>query len=68
MSKIDELQNRVEHLETEIDLLKVIVKVQNKCPKRIVPTSPITPLQPYHAKGPIPEPPYKITCGCEDGN
>ena len=30
MSKINELQKRVEHLETEVELLKELVKLQNK--------------------------------------
>ena len=63
MSKIDELQKRVEHLETEVELLKELVKLQNKCPERVVPTYPPTPLQPYYEKEPTLEPPYKFTCG-----
>ena len=62
MSKIEELQKRVEHLETEIELLKELVKLQNKCPERIIPTYPPTPLNPYYSKEPTLEPPYKITC------
>lgn len=63
MSKIDELQKRVEHLETEVELLKELVKLQNKYPERVVPTYPPTPLQPYYTKEPTLEPPYKFTCG-----
>lgn len=62
MSKVEELQKRVEHLETEVELLKELVKLQNKCPKRVVPTYPSTPLQPYYTKEPTLKPPYKITC------
>lgn len=63
MSKIDELQKRVEHLETEVELLKELVKLQNRCPERVIPTYPPTPLQPYYSKEPTLEPPYKFTCG-----
>ena len=63
MSKVDELQKRVEHLETEVELLKELVKLQNKYPERVVPTYPPTPLQPYYTKEPTLEPPYKFTCG-----
>lgn len=66
MVKIEELQKRVEHLETEVELLKELVKLQNKCPERIIPTYPSTPLQPYYCtEDPTPEPPYlknKILC------
>ena len=62
MSGIDELQKRIEHLETEVELLKELVRLQNKCPERIVPTYPPTPLQPYYSKEPTLEPPYKISC------
>ena len=63
MSKIEELQKRVEHLETEVELLKELVKLQNKCPERAMPIYPPTPLQPYYSKEPTLEPPYKFTCG-----
>lgn len=63
MSKLEELQKRVEHLETEVELLKELVKLQNKCSERVMPTYPQTPLQPYYAKEPTLEPPYKFTCG-----
>lgn len=64
MSKIDELQKRVEHLETEVELLKELVKLQNKCPERgVIPMCPSTPLPPYYSKEPTLEPPYKFTCG-----
>ena len=66
MSKIEELQKRVEHLEAEVELLKELVKLQNKCSERIVPTYPPTPLQPYYSKEPTLEPPYKFTCGGEE--
>ena len=62
MSNIDELQKRVEHLETEVELLKELVKLHNKIPERVVPTYPPTPLNPYYSKEPTLEPPYKITC------
>ena len=62
MSKIDELQKRVEHLETEVELLKELIKLQNKIPERDVPIYPSTPLQPYYAKEPTLRPPYKFTC------
>lgn len=62
MSKIDELQKRIEHLETEVELLKELVKLQNKIPERGVPTCPSTPIQPYYSEGPTLEPPYKFTC------
>lgn len=66
MSKIDELEKRVMHLETEVELLGELVKLQNKCPERIVPTYPPTPLNPYFSKEPTLEPPYEITCGGEE--
>ena len=62
MSKIDELQKRIEHLETEIELLKELVKLQNKSSGRTVPSCPLMPLQPYYKKEPTLEPPYKVTC------
>lgn len=62
MSKVEELEKRIEHLETEVELLKELVKLQNKCPERVVPTYPPTPLNPYYSKEPTLEPPYKITC------
>lgn len=61
MSTVKELEKRVEHLETEVELLKELVKLQNKCPKRISPIPP-APLQPYYGQEPSLEPPYKITC------
>ena len=66
MSKIDELEKRVVHLETEVELLKELIKLQNKCPERVVPTYPPTPLSPYYSKEPTLEPPYKVTCGGEE--
>ena len=66
MSKIEELQKRVEHLETEVELLKDLVKLQNKCQERVVPTYPPTPIEHYFSKEPTLEPPYKITCGGEE--
>lgn len=65
MSKIEELQKRIEHLETEVELLKELVKLQNKCPERLVPTYPPTSIDPYYSK-PTFEPPYKFTCGGEE--
>lgn len=66
MSKVEELEKRIGHLETEVELLKELVKLQNKCPERIVPTYPPTPLSPYYSKGPTLKPPYKVTCGGEE--
>lgn len=70
MSKIDELQKRVEHLETEVELLKELIKLQNKnINDWYIPVEhPVTPLRPYYSKEPTLEPPYKFTCGGEDGN
>lgn len=62
MNDLEGLQKRVEHLETEVELLKELVKLQNKCPERIIPTYPSAPLQPYYTKEPTLEPPYKFTC------
>ena len=62
MSKIEELQKRVEHLETEVELLMELVKLQNKSQEKVIPTYPPTPLSPYYSKEPTLEPPYKITC------
>ena len=62
MKKNDELQKRVEHLETEVELLKELVKLQNKCPEKLIPTCPSAPLRPYYTKEPTLEPPYKFTC------
>lgn len=59
MSKIEELQKRIEQLEAEVELLKGLVMLQNKW---IVPTDSPTPLSPYYPKPTI-QPPYKITCG-----
>ena len=61
MSRIEELQKRVEHLETEIELLKELVKLQNKTPERIIPTYPQALTSPWYRE-PTLEPPYKITC------
>ena len=66
MSEIEELQKRIEHLETEVELLKELVKLQNKCQEKAAPTSPPTPLSPYYSREPTLEPPYKITCGGEE--
>lgn len=67
MIKIEELQKRVEHLETEVELLKELVKLQNKSrEERYIPTSPSAPIQPYYSKEPTLEPPYKFTCGGEE--
>lgn len=65
MVKIEELQKRVEHLETEVELLKELVKLQNKCPERIIPTYPSTPLQPYYYTEE--EPLYKNKIFCKGG-
>lgn len=66
MNTIEELQKRVEHLETEVELLKELIKLQNKCSERPVPTYPPTSIDPYFAEGPTLKPPYKITCGGEE--
>lgn len=67
MSKIEELQKRVEHLETEVELLKELVKLQNKSREEwYIPTYPSAPIQPYYSKEPTLEPPYKFTCGGEE--
>lgn len=63
MSTVKELEKRVDHLETEVDLLKELVKLQSKCPERLVPI-PSAPLQPYYGREPSLEPPHKFTCGC----
>lgn len=63
MSKIEELQKRVEHLETEVELLKELVKLQNKSREEwYIPNHPSSPIQPYYSKEPTLEPPYKFTC------
>lgn len=64
MSKLEELQKRVEHLETEVELLKELVKLQNKSNNEwYIPVEhPATPLRPYYSKEPTLEPPYKVTC------
>lgn len=61
MSKVEELQKRVEHLETEVELLKELVTLQNKIPERTTPTYPQVPPRPWYRE-PTLEPPYKITC------
>lgn len=61
MSTVKELEKRVDHLETEVELLKELIKLQNKCPERIAPI-PSAPLQLYYKREPSLEPPYKITC------
>lgn len=69
MSKTEELEKRVEHLETEVELLKELVKLQNKSREDgYIPNRPAMPMQPYYSKEPTLEPPYKITCqGDEHG-
>lgn len=62
MSKIEELEKRVDHLETEIELLKELVKLQNKCTERLAPIYPPTPISPYYEREPNLQPPYKVTC------
>lgn len=64
MSKTEELEKRVEHLETEVELLKELVKLQNKSREDdwYIPARPSVPMQPYYSKEPTLEPPYKITC------
>ena len=62
MSKIEELKKRVEHLETEVELLKELLKLHSKSLERVVLMHPPTPLNPYYSKEPTLEPPYKITC------
>lgn len=70
MSKIDELQKRVEHLETEVELLKELVKLQNKSSHDwYIPVEhPVTPQQPISPwyKEPTLEPPYKFTSKIKD--
>ena len=68
MSKIDELQKRVEHLETEVELLKELVKLQNKSSHDwYIPVEhPATPLRPYYSKEPTLEPPYKFISKIKD--
>ena len=61
-AKIDDLQKRVEHLETEVELLKELVKTQNKILERDVIICPPTPIQPYDTNEPTLRPPYKFTC------
>ena len=61
-AKIDDLQKRVEHLETELELLRELVKTQNKILERDVIICPPTPLQPYYTKEPTLRPPYRFTC------
>lgn len=61
MSKIDELQKRVEHLEIEVELLRELVKTQNKILERDVFICPPTPIQPYDTE-PTFRPPYRFTC------
>lgn len=63
MSKVEELQKRIEHLETEVELLKELVKLQNKCSERDNPTYPSDPQQPYYTNEPTFTPPFKFTCG-----
>lgn len=61
MSKIEELQKRVERLEIEVELLKELVKLLNKSREEwYKPTHP--PIQPYYSKESTLEPPYKFTC------
>ena len=48
MSKVEELQKRVEHLETEVELLKELVKLQNKISERTIPTCPQPPAIPIY--------------------
>lgn len=61
MTKIEELQKRVEHLETEVELLKEIVKLQSKLPERIIGNNPQMPDTPWYRE-PFLETPYKWTC------
>lgn len=63
MSKMEELQKRVEHLETEVDLLRELVKLQGKSSNDwYIPVRPTVPMQPYYIKEPTLEPSYKFTC------
>ena len=61
MRTVKELEKRVEVLETEVELLKELIKLQNICSERSAPM-PSVPLQPYYGREPSLEPPYKITC------
>ena len=57
MSDIKDLEKRVEHLETEVELLKELIKLYNN-KDNVIP-----PFRPYYDR---PEPTldrYKITCG-----
>lgn len=63
MTKVEELQKRVEHLETEVELLKEIIKLQSKLPERIVTTTPKAPDIPWYRQPFLETPPYKWTCG-----
>lgn len=61
--RVEELQKRVEHLETEVELLKELVKLQGKSREDwYIPAHPSVPIQPYYSKDPTLKPPYKITC------
>ena len=61
MSEPKELEKRVEHLETEVGLLKELIKLQDKTPERVIPTYPQKSTNPWYRE-PTLEPPYKITC------
>ena len=63
MSKIEDLEKRIEHLETEVELLKELVKLQSKSREDwYIPAHPSMPMQPYYSKEPTLNPPYKVTC------
>ena len=60
MSKTEELEKRVEHLETEVGLLKELVKLQNKSIEDWrIPNRPAMPMQPYYRE-PTLGPQYKM--------
>lgn len=61
-ARLGDLQKRVEHLETEVELLKELVKTQNKILERDVIICPSTPIQLYDTKEPTLRPPYRFTC------
>ena len=60
-TKIEELQKRVEHLETEVELLKEIIKLQSKLPTRNIGNNPQMPDTPWYRE-PFLEKPYRWTC------
>lgn len=63
--QIERLEKRVKHLESELDLLKELVKLQNKAQERCIPLYPSQPIQPFYDDRVLPnfKPPYRFTCG-----